>query len=219
MLIPTTDLTRCSSLMSCASSWGPFFPLFEYGRRSMFIHSVNSFRGTKNEWHYFLVTGEALICRLWWKTQCLLDRCSIMTTAAHQGQTFGISNCVWTVAVLEVSLKVGTWPSQSHAVWAETPHLNKYIFHRMTPLWWITFHSSSNQEASHREKLQGKLNWNWQKHGCWSSSHLASVRLLSGTAVFCMQAKASACDGGTTRLELHSAIKGIFKCTLINWAP
>lgn len=88
---------------------------------------------------------------------------------------FQTSCCGWTGAVLQVSTELKSWnlikpvPTLFHTVWAETPNLNKYIFHRMTLLWWITFHSSSNQEASHREKLQGKLNWNWQKHGCWSS--------------------------------------------------
>lgn len=65
----------------------------------------------------------------------------------------------------------------------------------MALLQWIPFHSAWNQKASHRVKLQGKLNWTWQKHGCWSGwftfTFHSSVRLLSGTAIFWMQAKAS----------------------------
>lgn len=94
----------------------------------------------------------------------------------------------------------------------------------MTRVWWITFHSLWNQEESNgaggKKKLQGKFNWNCQRHDCWSGW------FACGAVWDCFLAlpseckpRPSACYSGTARLQLCRSCEEIFKCVQINCAP
>lgn len=92
----------------------------------------------------------------------------------------------------------------------------------MAVLWWITFHSVWNQEASYREKLQG----NRIGLGKNMAAEVAGLPLLTVTVWDFSLAppfseckpRPPACYRGTTRLQQRSTLKRIFKRLLINWA-
>lgn len=93
----------------------------------------------------------------------------------------------------------------------------------MTLLWWIAFHSAWNQEAPQPRGTAGKIELDLAKT---TAAEVAGLPLLTVAAWDRSLAPPSSeckpsppvCHRGTTRLQLRSTLKRIFKCLLINWA-